>query len=61
MPSDEELQAMTGLDDLQMAARMDMQLLEAWVETGFSREEAFALLIALKRSSIEITHQEQHG
>jgi hypothetical protein len=48
MPSDEELEAITGVNPFMEGAMLDRQLLDAYLEQGFSREEAMQLLVLIK-------------
>jgi hypothetical protein len=53
-PSDEELQRLTGISDLDTAASTDMLLIQAWMAAGFTRQEAFALLLTIKTTHISV-------
>jgi 23S rRNA C2498 (ribose-2'-O)-methylase RlmM len=48
VPSDEELQRLTGMNVLTEGAAIDKELLDAWMTVGFSREEAMQLLLTMK-------------
>jgi hypothetical protein len=53
-PSDEELQRLTGISDLDVAASTDMLLIQAWTAAGFARDEAFALLLTIKTTQVTV-------
>jgi len=55
-PSDEELSAMTGITDIDAASRLDAEMLESWMAKGFSRAEAFQLLLSLKNSFLTVQY-----
>jgi hypothetical protein len=51
-PSDDELSAMTGITDLDVAATWDMEMMKTWESKGFTRREAFELLLTLKNTAL---------
>jgi hypothetical protein len=51
MPSDEELEAMTGVNPFIEGAVMDKTIMDSWLEQGFTREEAFELLLVIKNKA----------
>jgi len=56
-----EFQALGGPSDLEAAAVSDLALLESWLNVGFTRREAFELLLTIKRNrhTVYIVQEEE--